>query len=237
MREGVLYISGQLRFGSEPEDAAVAVVNPAENFLEHFRTALTREGITVGTASVSLSDVTARSSEIELAAVQSPTLAELVTTTNQTSNNLYAEVLLRLLGVNGGRGEELFATTAYVGVQVAKTILTSLGVDPQSHFMQDGSGLSRQNLVSPQALVQTLRCMAQSPHAAIYRASLPTSGVGVQAKTGGMTGVSSEAGYVEAPAYEPLVFAIIVNNSEQRGAERRKTINEIVLLLSRVRRC
>ncbi|GAB4299812.1 MAG: D-alanyl-D-alanine carboxypeptidase/D-alanyl-D-alanine-endopeptidase [Oscillatoriaceae cyanobacterium] len=236
-REQVLKVSGQLRFGSEPEDAAVAVVDPGSNFLRHFRAALQREGITVGTATVSTTDVAATPGEIELAAVESPTLAELVTTTNQTSNNLYAEVLLRLLGVNGDRNQTA-ASTAIAGVQAAKTTLTRLGVDPQSYFMQDGSGLSRQNLVSPLALVETLRGMARSEHAAIYRAGLPTSGVsGVQAKTGGMTGVSSEAGYVEAAAYEPLAFAIIVNNSERLGADRRKIINEIVLLLSQLRRC
>lgn len=234
LRSQVLYVSGQLRFGSEPEDAAVAVVEPGSNFLQHFRAALQREGITVGTATVA--DTTATPGETELAAVESPTLAELVTTTNQTSNNLYAEVLLRLLGVNGGSNQTA-ASTAIDGVQVAKTILTRLGVDPQSYFIQDGSGLSRQNLVSPQALVETLRGMAQSEHGAIYRAGLPNAGVGVQAKTGGMTGISSLAGYVEGAEYEPLVFAIIVNNSERSGAERRKTINEIVLLLSRLRRC
>lgn len=236
LRTQVLYVRGQLRFGSEPEDAAVAVVDPGSNFLQHFRAALQREGITVGTATVSTTDAAATSGEIELAAVESPTLAQLVTTTNQTSNNLYAEVLLRLLGVKASV-DNPGDSTAEAAIEAVKNILTRLGVDPQSYFMHDGSGLSRQNLVSPQALVETLRGMAQSPYAAIYRAGLPNAGVGVQGKTGGMTGISALAGYVEAAAYEPLVFAIIVNNSERLGADRRRTINEIVLLLSRLRRC
>jgi len=126
-----------------------------------------------------------------------------------------------------------------------------LGVDPEAYFITDGSGLSRHNRVSPEALVQTLKLMAQTPEAEVYRASLPVAGVdgslkyrfqdtplqgSLQAKTGGMTGVSALSGYLDVPNYQSLVFSIILNRTEQPAAIQRQAIDEIVLLLGSLRR-
>jgi D-alanyl-D-alanine carboxypeptidase/D-alanyl-D-alanine-endopeptidase (penicillin-binding protein 4) len=59
----------------------------------------------------------------------------------------------------------------------------------------------------------------------------------VQAKTGSMTGISALSGYMNAPNYEPLVFSIIVNQSEQPGKVMRTAIDEIVVLLSELKQC
>jgi D-alanyl-D-alanine carboxypeptidase/D-alanyl-D-alanine-endopeptidase (penicillin-binding protein 4) len=127
-----------------------------------------------------------------------------------------------------------------------------LGVDPESYVIVDGSGLSRHNLVSPEAIAQTLQLMAQTSQARVYRDSLPVAGVSgtlknrfrntaaqgnIQAKTGGMTGVSALSGYLNIPGYQPLVFSIIVNQSDQSFATLRQAIDEIVLLLTRLRAC
>jgi D-alanyl-D-alanine carboxypeptidase/D-alanyl-D-alanine-endopeptidase (penicillin-binding protein 4) len=88
-------VSGQLKVGAESESAYVAVVNPAKNFLQHFQQVLAAEGIPVQQFLVASAS---RNFNQELAAVESPPLAQLVKETNRESNNLYAEVLLRLLG-------------------------------------------------------------------------------------------------------------------------------------------
>jgi D-alanyl-D-alanine carboxypeptidase/D-alanyl-D-alanine-endopeptidase (penicillin-binding protein 4) len=59
----------------------------------------------------------------------------------------------------------------------------------------------------------------------------------VQGKTGSMTGISALSGYMNAPNYEPLVFSIIVNQSEQPGKVMRTAIDEIVVLLAQLKRC
>ncbi|MBW4496963.1 MAG: D-alanyl-D-alanine carboxypeptidase/D-alanyl-D-alanine-endopeptidase [Oscillatoria princeps RMCB-10] len=241
----VLRVSGQLRAGSEPEPVAVAITNPAENFLGHFRQALEAEGIAVARTSVARRSPIA--GEAELAAVESPPLSELLEETNQESNNLYAEVLLRSLAAGSASGETLAA-----GLEVLKATLTRLGVNPESYVPEDGSGLSRQNLVSPEALVQTLRAMASSPRADIYRASLPVAGVSgslknrfrdtaaqgiVRAKTGTVGGVLALSGYVTPPDYQPLVFSIVLNQSSQPLGTQRQAIDQIVLLLARLQNC
>ena len=242
-------VSGQLKVGAESESAYVAVVNPANNFLQHFQQVLVAEGIPVKQALVAS---TSSNFDLELAAVESPALAELVKETNRESNNLYAEVLLRLLGKVTGKMPVPQEDTGEIGLKELKTALTQLGVNPNSYKLADGSGLSRHNLISPEALVQTLRLMATSPAASIYRASLPVAGesgtlknrinttpnrVILQAKTGTLSGVSALSGYIEVPNYEPLVFSIIINQSDLSAAKMRSATDEIVLLLNRLRRC
>ncbi len=242
-------VSGQLKVGAESESAYVAVVNPANNFLQHFQQVLVAEGIAVKQALVA---PVSRNWDRELAFVESPPLAELVKETNRESNNLYAEVLLRLLGKVTGKMPVPQEDTGEMGLKELKTALTQLGVNPNSYILADGSGLSRHNLISPEALVQTLRLMATSPAASIYRASLPVAGesgtlknrinitpnrVILQAKTGTLSGVSALSGYIEVPNYEPLVFSIIINQSDLSAAKMRSATDEIVLLLNRLRRC
>ncbi|YAF98340.1 MAG: D-alanyl-D-alanine carboxypeptidase/D-alanyl-D-alanine-endopeptidase [Nodularia sp. CChRGM 3473] len=242
----VLRIQGQLAVNSQPDITAIAVFDPRQNFLRHFRQSLVAAGISVR----QMSNGTGVKNEQELAAVESPPLSELLVETNVNSNNLYAEALLRALAIK--QPVENNQTTADAGLEVVKNTLTQLGVDPKSYILVDGSGLSRKNLISPEALVQTLQAMAKSPQAEVFRASLPVAGVSgtlrnrlrdtsavgiVQAKTGTMTGAVSLSGYINAPNYQPLAFSMIVNHSEQPARVVRQAMDEIVVLLTQLRRC
>jgi len=246
----VLRIKGQLPTGSNPNIQAVAVLDPGESFLQHLRVALRSQQINVTQARVVSSGQIGN--EREVAAIESPPLATLVINTNQPSNNLFAESLLRTLGTMQNVSAVKNQTSAEMGLAALKQTLTELGVDPQSYNLVDGSGLSRHNLVSPDAIVQTLQAMAKSPEADAYRASLPVAGVSgtlknrfrdtpaqgiVQAKTGTVTGVAALSGYLNAPGFQPLVFSIIVNQSDQSAVTTRQAIDKIVLLLTRLRRC
>ena len=248
----VLRIKGQLAVDAEPESFGLAILEPAEYFLQHFQRVLAAEGISVVKASV-VSNV-GTTGEREVAAVESPPLSVLLVETNQESNNLYAESLLRTLQASAKRSPDADANSdsADIGLNELKATLTELGVDPESYVLADGSGLSRQNLVSPKAIAQTLKLIAQTKEAAVYRASLPVAGISgtlrrrfkntaaqgnLQAKTGTLTGVSALSGYLNVPSYQPLVFSIIVNQSDQSTETLRQAIDEIVLLLTRLRSC
>lgn len=248
----MIQISGQLPVNSEPETIAVAVPDPAQHFLRHFRQALFAQQIPVD--QIQVVPGSKATSERELAAVTSPPLSQLLVETNQQSNNLYAESLLRSLGTlsKSPVSQPEVTMSAAMGLAVVKTTLTDLAVDPAGYVMADGSGLSRHNLVSPEALVQTLQAMAKSPEAATYRASLPVAGVSgtlrnrfrntpaqgiLQAKTGTLSGVSALSGYLDGPNFQPLVFSILVNQSDQSSTVLRQAIDQIVLLLTRLRSC
>jgi D-alanyl-D-alanine carboxypeptidase/D-alanyl-D-alanine-endopeptidase (penicillin-binding protein 4) len=244
LSQPILKVRGQLRSGAASESVSIAIVNPAQTFLQHFRQALVKENITVGQAIVVTRPGAIAGSEV--AFVESPPLSEILKTTNQDSNNLYAESLLRMLGAKGN------TTTTERGMITLTTTLRTLGVNSSSFLLVDGSGLARQNLVSPQALVQTLQAMAKHPAANIYRSSLPTAGVSgtlqnrfqgtaaqgiVQAKTATLTGVAALSGYLTPPNYSSIVFSLIVNQSTNSTTVQREAIGEVVLLLTRLRSC
>jgi serine-type D-Ala-D-Ala carboxypeptidase/endopeptidase (penicillin-binding protein 4) len=170
------------------------------------------------------------------APIGSKPVREWVNTALLHSDNNYAETLFRTLG----------------GSKVAKENLSDLGVNPNSYRMVDGSGLSRQNLATPRALVATLRGMYSSRNRDLFFASLPTAGVSgtlknrmrntavtgsVHAKTGTLQGVRALSGYMEHPEYGTIVFSIIVNQSSQSGTTLVTGVDRIVLKMSNLTRC
>ena len=239
----LLQIRGNLAVDAKPDPWDLAIIEPGNYFLESFRQVLTQQGITVKQARVIM--VNARQAgEEELAMVESPSIKELLIEANQDSNNIYAEALLYTLGAN--------SPTSVHSIDTAKKILTKLGVEPDSYFLYDGSGLSRQNLVSPQAIAQTLQLMAKTPQAEIYRDSLSLAGINgtlrrrfqdtpvqgnLWGKTGTLTGATALAGYLNVPEYKPLVFSIMVNQSQQRASIHRQAMDEIILMLMKLNPC
>lgn len=247
-RDGsVLTLTGQLRAGSEPELVGVAIPNPGNYLVRKFRLALNAAAITVANSTL-VRQSPAPATDVELAAVESPPLTQLIFETNQESNNTYAEALLKTLGrVQTPTSQNVTDS----GVAAVRTALTALGVNSSLYSMVDGSGLADRNRASAEALVQTLQGVALLPEAAVYRQSLPVAGVSgtlktrfqntpargiVFAKTGTITGVVSLSGYITPPNYSPLVFSVVVN-SNQPASTVRRSVDEIVVLLARLQRC
>lgn len=238
-----LQIRGQLRVGAEPDETSIAIPKPTQYFLERFRQALTAPGLVIrqtGIATDVLSDA------IEIAAIDSPPLSELLIPTNQDSENLYAESLLRQLGV---AAEPDTDSPLQAGIAAIETTLARIGVDPAGFDLADGSGLSRHNLVSPAAIVQTLQAMADSP---VYRNSLAVAGESgtlinrfqgtiaqgrLYGKTGALSGVAALSGYVDPPNYPPVAFSILVNHFDRPVREVRPAIDAIVLQLAQLQAC
>ena len=241
-------IIGQLRVGAAPDRSAVAVVNPGWFLLQRFRAILAAHQIKVGQISRLTSETernaalkTAQQPEKRWTRIQSSPLADLIATTNQDSNNLYAEALLKTLGATAQKQTQ--QTTHQHGLTVLKQTLTQLGVDSTTYELADGSGLSRHNLVSPTALIQTLQAMLRSPHASVFQASLPKETVGknpgstLLSKSGGMRGVSTLVGYLTQAPSSPMVFSLMFNQYNQSGAKRRQAMDSLLLSMHRLQSC
>jgi serine-type D-Ala-D-Ala carboxypeptidase/endopeptidase (penicillin-binding protein 4) len=222
----------------------LAMLNPTATWLSQLQFNLAQKQINVGQMQVIDSEPVLG---VEVAAIESPTLENLIKETNRTSNNLFAEVLLRTLGRSN---TEPGNSTADLGVRMVKAKLAKLGVYASNYRQADGSGLSRKNLLAPLTLVQTLVGMSKTPEAAMYRDSLPVGGVNgtlasrfkkyprqIQAKTGTLTGTVALAGYANPTQYEPLAFSIIVNNHDRPASEIRAAIDEIATTFLRLRSC
>jgi D-alanyl-D-alanine carboxypeptidase/D-alanyl-D-alanine-endopeptidase (penicillin-binding protein 4) len=169
-------------------------------------------------------------------AIRTKSLRDWVNITNQRSNNAYADALFKYIG----------------GSKTIRSVLSQIGIDPNSYHLADGSGLSRDNIATPRALVEILRAMYYSPNRDAFYASLPVAGVSgtlknrlrrtpaagtVYAKTGTLWGVRALSGYLDHPEMGVMVFSIIANNRSASGQALVRSIDSIVLQLTRSRSC
>jgi len=247
----VLKIDGKLPINSPSQTIGLSVIDPIDNFLKNLRLTWAKVGINVKEIEpiFEYQHYKIAEQKPEIAVVESLTLPDLLKEVNRNSNNLYAESLLRHLGNSESTNKN--ETTVNQGLKILKTTLSEWGIEPNTYMIVDGSGLSRKNLISPEALVKTLQVMAKSPDANLFRASLATGGINgtlknrflktpawgiVQGKTGSMTGVISLSGYINVPNYDDLVFSMIVNQSQQPSAVR-KAMDEIIILLAKLHKC
>jgi len=192
---------------------------------------------------------------VVLARVDSRPLAELAALCLKPSDNLIAHQLwlqvgadVRLRPRNGeapGRGDDSEAASAALG-----RFLAGLGISGNEATLEEGSGLSRKNLVTPSATVRLLRSMARHPAGAVYRAALPVGGVdgtlrtrftepglrgNVVAKTGTLRHVHALGGYLTTAGGQPLAFALYVNGfqSADPAASGRLEMDRMVESLAR----
>lgn len=240
-----IYLTGQMPADANPATPILGVLNPAAQFAAALKSELLRQGIP--TAQVDIAPTPTTNLGPELAAVESPSLAELLVPTNRDSDNLYAEVLLKTLGVVGSTEPPADATRA--GAEAVRVALTELGVNAEPLRIADGSGLSRHNLISPAAVVDTLQAMAIHPQSQVFRDSLAVAGESgtlrhrlvntplsgrVQGKTGALTGNVALSAYVQPPNYSPLIVSIAINHSNQHASILRAKIDEWLLLLAQM---
>lgn len=243
----ILQIHGQLQAGNEPVETAIAVPNPTQRFLRQFEGALQQMGVPIRQMEIASEAGQVRGAAI--AQLPSPPFINLITEANTHSENLYAEALLHHIGASLARPQ---TSTLEAGLVGSEPILATLGVDPDSIALADGSGLARKNLATPSAFVATLQGMHRSPNAAAFRQSLAIAGrtgtlrnrfrdTSVQgrlsAKTGALSGVAALSGYLDPPNHPPLVVSILVNHFDQAVREIRPSMDEIVLRLADLQPC
>lgn len=191
--------------------------DPARAAAEAFVAELKRAGIAVrGTPEAT----TAPPGSRRLARVQSPPLAQIVGHVLEISDNEAAEVLLRHAALGSGR-----RGTSANGAAAVRTTLSKLGVNTDRARIYDGSGLSRDNRLTLDMLVQTLQVAASPAQPDLRRvvSALPVAGFNgslayrfvtagaegrglVRAKTGTLSGVHALAGVTMSDDGAPLVF-------------------------------
>jgi serine-type D-Ala-D-Ala carboxypeptidase/endopeptidase (penicillin-binding protein 4) len=154
----------------------------------------------------------------QLASVESPPLSVMLKLMDVPSDDFFAEMLTKQLGVRFGGGGSITA-----GAQVISQEIASFGLHPR---IVDGSGLSRDDRSSPGEVVDLLKKMWNTPTGRMLSASLPVVGVSgtVQgiaaktaaqgrciAKTGTLNYVTNLAGYCTARDGHVLAFALMID--------------------------
>ncbi len=167
-----------------------------------------------------------RDSLVILGETVSPALAEIVRVTNTDSNNLYAETLFKTLG------KEYCGVGCYDSACVAvRGLLDEIGVRGHRYLIRDGSGLSREDLLSAGFLCGLLSKMMDSPAFEDFFGSLPYPGgegtleycmssvpagtrERIRMKSGSMGGVRCFSGYivpVTGTRDDTVIFSVMVN--------------------------
>ncbi len=137
------------------------------------------------------------------------TVAHLLKRMLEESDNVYAEMLLRLSAFKVGG-----ATSWEEAMHTASQFLRSVGLREGSFSLVDGSGLSRRNRLSPRAVVTILERGLSGEYSPVFLEGLAEPGEGtlrerlfgfpVACKTGTLSGVSCLAGVVWRPSYPPV---------------------------------
>ena len=128
------------------------------------------------------------------------------------------------------------------GLAALNAFIAQAGIVPGETYFSDGSGLSREDLVAPQAAVKLLVYMANSPSFQPYLDSLPVSGVDgtlahrfldpklkgkIHAKTGSVEHVNTLSGYMDLPSGKRLVFSIMANSHPLPNKVGQETLDAI----------
>lgn len=222
-----LIARGAVPAGTDEFMKTVAIDNPTDFFLRALQRALVARGITLTGPVTDIDDMGSPpdvSTGRVLISHRSAPLSDVAEPMMKLSLNLYAETFLNTLGERVPQ-----AGTVQAGRQVVRDVLHSWGIPSDSVVLSDGSGLSRYNYVTADALVSVLRHIARDPrHAGPFEATLPVAGRNgtllnrmkgtraennAHAKTGSLTNVRTLSGYVRTRDGEELAFAVLANGS------------------------
>lgn len=263
----VLTLWGNMPIDDPGANEALAIEDPAQFAAQLFRSLLEKRGVAIygkertrhtELASLSTFSVTAiapsrggdggalrpmpGNQSLVLASYESKPILEDVRVINKVSQNLHAEILLRLLGREKGT-----AGTIEGGLEVLRGFLTQAGISSDQYVFYDGSGLSRQNLVTPHAVVQLLRYAGTQSWGGLLRGSLPAAGLDgsladrfknarlqgrLYAKTGSLGGVKTLSGYLTTNAGHQVAFSILSNNFNLPNKRVTDVIDQIVLAIA-----
>lgn len=178
----------------------------------------------------------------------SPPLEEIVKITNHVSHNLYADALLKTLGLTYPAGQDETLSSFERGIRAVRAYWEEKGLDVSSLCMYDGSGLALADKLTTRFLAELFTYMARhSPKAVCFISSLPLAGEEgsvvnflkgsdlqgkARLKSGSMSRVKGYAGYIEkgGKSYAVVLF---VNHYSLEGRRMNKAIENLLLTLFR----
>ena len=265
--EDSITITGMIAVDDRGYTGGIGISHPAMLFVYLLRASLAQKGVVITGKSRTVGDELQPLMKLagipapvmmgmpaqpglELATLQSPPFSIIAAQTLKPSQNLYTELILRTLGKvtpPPGPLSNLAPTTEELGIEGVKTFLKTVGIRPEALNLDDGSGLSRNDMITAEASVQLLQFMSKHRYASVFRDALPIGGVdgtlrnrfhgtpaenNVRAKTGSLSSAASLGGYVTTAAGEKLAFSIMVNNYPRDVEPRSLCIDPIAILLA-----
>ncbi|MDE2147277.1 MAG: D-alanyl-D-alanine carboxypeptidase/D-alanyl-D-alanine-endopeptidase [Burkholderiales bacterium] len=158
---------------------------------------------------------------------------ELLRPMNKQSDNVLARLLYLELGVPAMAAHPQ-ATTAELAAAAVRQWFEAHGIDDAGLVLDNGSGLSRSERITPLQMASLLAAAWAGPHAADLAMSLPVAGVDgtlhrrlqgspaagwARLKTGSLRDAAALAGYVRDAQGRPWAVAMMVNHEPIAGAQ------------------
>ncbi len=252
--ENMVYVSGRMPMEDPGYTDDVTLHNPAGLFVSLFKEAMARHGIEVSgrLRTVNCLDgqttPTDCSQLVELGSMESQPLRDIAREVLKPSQNLYTDLLLAQVGERtrnpATRPEE---TSENLGLRELNKFLSEVGIPKGAVLFEEGSGLGRDNLATPNATVTLLQYMDRHACGAAYKEGLPIAGVdgtlrnrmkgtpaagNLRAKTGTLRWAVSLSGYVTTAAGERLVFSLMLNRCHNPGGSSRAGLDAIAVQLA-----
>ena len=246
-----VYITGTLPRNYGTYLDAVTMPEPARWFVQTLHTALIENGIRVRgqvrTRSWPQDSPLDPVDFHEVAFTESPPLREIAAKMIKPSQNLYAQLLFLQVGAPSKN-----RLTEDSAVRALRAFVKRAGIDPGEVLLDEGSGLSRACLVTPNSIVRLLEFMSKGPHSDSFIAFFPTPGEGtlrnrfrdwrgeagkkvdLKAKTGSIRYVTALSGYLRSAAGEQLAFSILLNAFDPDSGSARDEVDVIVRALANV---
>jgi D-alanyl-D-alanine carboxypeptidase/D-alanyl-D-alanine-endopeptidase (penicillin-binding protein 4) len=254
LEENLTYIFGQMPLEETAFTDDVTVHNPAGLFVSLLKEAMARHGIKVRGRVRTTNWLDRQASPVdctklvELGTMESLPLRDIAREVLKPSQNLYTDLLLAHVGETM-RSEADIESSEALGIRELNRFVAEAGIKRGDVLFEEGSGLSRNNLTTPNATVALLQFMNRHKCAQAFLDGLPIAGVdgtlrnrmkgtlaagNVLAKTGTLRWANSLSGFVTTAAGERLAFCLMLNryHSETPGGSARSDLDAIAVLLA-----
>ncbi len=152
------------------------------------------------------------------------------------SNNMTAETLFKLAGAKYTNSQGTVANS----LSMLNDYLSKLKLNSSDIRVVDGSGVSKNNIMTSEFMTEFLTSQAKTGNYEILKNYLPTSGEGtlknrmlyfkdnLRAKTGTLSDTSAIAGYITTKKGKTYAFDIMIKDAKTTAAEK-KNIEEQIL--------
>jgi D-alanyl-D-alanine carboxypeptidase/D-alanyl-D-alanine-endopeptidase (penicillin-binding protein 4) len=234
-----------VRIGGRDTLVAIATTSPADTYLGALISGLTKRGVVLSQSQPAAGFDSLAAPVDTIYSFYSPPLRDILKSFLKPSQNQTGEALIKTLGL-----EKTGVGTADSGAAVIKRQLAAWGMDSMSTVVYDGSGMSRHDLVTPEAIVRILVAIQRDPAFPLFYDALPIAGVdgtiksrmvgtaaqnNIHAKTGTLEFVRSLSGYVTTAAGEKLVFSMLSNHYPGHVADVTRLQDQVGVLLATYR--
>jgi D-alanyl-D-alanine carboxypeptidase/D-alanyl-D-alanine-endopeptidase (penicillin-binding protein 4) len=218
------YITGTIPCNRETFSIRGDIPNPPAFIAQLIKQTLIKEGIQITGKSFAEKSLPDKGLKTVLVYTHlSENLLDIISKTNEKSDNVYAEYLLRHIALS----KKQFPATSKDGLGVIRDYWTNQGLDLNSLVMLDGSGLSPIDRISSELLAKILDYeLSKGSYGNLFEKSLPIAGLQgsvasflkdsqitgkVRVKSGTMQGVTCYAGYYRKKD-KIFVFAMLSNH-------------------------